>query len=52
LVQSTSAFEIQVDEAQIKRTIIGMTITAPNSIRAIEPIFRALIRNPQEYKTL
>lgn len=36
LDQSTSAFEIQVDEAQIKRTIIGMTITAPNSIRAIE----------------
>lgn len=38
LNQPDHALKIQVDEAQIKRAIVAMTITAPNSIRAIEDI--------------
>lgn len=38
LVQPDHALKIQVDDAQIKRTIVALTITAPNSIRAIEDL--------------
>ena len=36
LEQPTNALTVKVDETQIRRTIIALTITAPNSIRAIE----------------
>lgn len=35
LEQPERSLQVKVDEAQIKRTIIALTITAPNSIRAI-----------------
>ena len=38
LEQPANAFTVEVDEAQIRRTIIALTITAPNSIRTIEDI--------------
>jgi hypothetical protein len=38
LNQPSQALAVQVDEAQIKRAIVALTITAPNSIRAIEDI--------------
>ena len=38
LKQPEHSFQVKVDEAQIKRTIIALTITAPNSIRAIEDL--------------
>jgi hypothetical protein len=38
LNQPSRALKVQVDEAQIKRTIVALTITAPNSIRAIEDL--------------
>ena len=36
LEQPTNALTVEVDEAQIRRAIVALTITAPNSIRAIE----------------
>lgn len=36
LEQPERSPQVKVDEAQIRRTIIALTITAPNSIRAIE----------------
>jgi exonuclease VII small subunit len=38
LIQPDHSLKIQVDDAQIKRTIVALTITAPNSIRAIEDL--------------
>ncbi len=38
LNQPSHALKIPVDEAQIRRAVVALTITAPNSIRAIEDI--------------
>lgn len=38
LEQQERSLQVKVDEAQIKRTIIALSITAPNSIRAIEDL--------------